>query len=911
MTGPPIEVVGRGPEINRIVRWFRADGPPTLVIGGPAGVGKSTVLAAAVAAIRGSGVRVLASSPTEAESRLSYSGLADLLGDEMALAGPSLPRPQGRALAVAMRLEDPGDRAPDETAVARGLLQALRVIARSGSCLVSIDDLRWLDGPSLAAVIYAARRLGPGDRIRILTTQRSGAPEPAGLDDPDAVARVFLGPLSVGGIHRVLRLHTGTSLSRPRLLEVHAGSLGNPLHALELARARESGATPEDGTLARLFQARIGALPPGTQQALLVVAASADRSLDRLARAWAGDVAGAIGPAIAAGLVTIERDQVRPLHPLVTHLAYESADGPARRDAHRQLALTASGDEERALHLGRSVAGPDAATADQVDAAAREARARGVRALAATLYESAARLTPGAAVEDRARRLLAAASAWFDSGDTVRVEAILEPLIAELPIGDQRCEARWRLGKALDEAGRWREAVALWTEALSESDDLALRSQVQCSLAITALYTDSIERALDLATDGLGEAERSADPRAIGRALAVQAFLLALSADARFRVLMDRALAIEASVDEPLGEWSPSAIAAECARHIGDTDAALRHYQSVLDRATGAGDANIEQWAAFGLAWTQIVAGDLASASELADLVLDIADQTRVMWIPARSLRALIDAWLGDLANARTLVQEAIRLATEADETTHQFTAVAVLGTIEALAGDAREAARVFGRARQLAGSLGLAHASALRTYLFEAEVAAAAGELAQADAALTAFRTIVGDEPPSWSIPNLARAHAAILQASGNPQAAIALLERSIDAPGIQPPDRARSLLALGSARRRAREYVRAREALVEALALFERLGTPPWIAAVERELGRIPGRRASPTEELTAAEMRIAERVAAGHSNKDVAADLVLSVKTIEVTLTRVYEKLGVRSRSELAARYRGATD
>jgi DNA-binding CsgD family transcriptional regulator/tetratricopeptide (TPR) repeat protein len=902
------EVVGRGPELAAILRWFHGGDCSTLVVEGPAGLGKTTVWAASVDAIRETGARVLLSSPAEAESRLSYSGLADLLADGFASVRPRLAAPQARSLAVAMRLEDPGDQPADETAVARGLLEALRTLGRGAPVLVAIDDLRWLDGPTLSAVLYAARRVDPGDRVRFLTTQRTGALEPAGLTDPATVERVRLGPLTVGGIHRVLRLHAGLSLARPRLLEVHASSAGNPLHALELARALEAGVPLAGGSLATLFQARIAALPVATRRALILIAASADRSTERLERAWGKGFRAALEPAVGEDLVEVVRDHVRPSHPLITHLAYDAGEAEARRDAHRSLAATATNEEERALHLGRSVGGPDAVAAEAVESAARSARARGVRALAASLFESAAHLTPEDRADDRARRMLAAASAWFDSGDTDRVEALLEPLIAVLPAGSQRCEARWRLGKALDEAGRWREAVALWQAALVDTDDLALRSQVLCSLAITALYTETIDAAAELAIRGVSEAEASADRRAMGRSLAIEAFIRALRGE-DYHGPMDRALAIEATTDESLDEWSPSAIAAECARHTGDVEAALRHYRAVLDRATAAGDANVEQWAAFGLAWTEIVAGHLRTASELADTVLDLADQTHVMRIPARTLRAHVDAWLGQLDEARLLVREAIDLAAAAEETTHRFGGLAILGTIEAFAGDAPAAARAFAESRALAEQLGLAHASALRMFLAEVEVAAAAGERGQARAAMEAFRATVGGRAPAWARPIVLRAEAALAVLDGDVAAGIAALERSLDLPGILPPDRGRALLALGTCRRRAREYARARDALTEARVTFEALGTPPWIAAVDRELARIPGRRMATGPELTAAEARIAELVAAGRSNKDVAAELVLSVKTVEVTLTRIYEKVGVRSRTELAAHYRRA--
>jgi DNA-binding CsgD family transcriptional regulator len=904
------EVVGRGPEIAAVLRWFGSSGPATLVIDGPAGLGKTTVWAAAVAALRDRGAHVLTSSPAEAESRLSYSGLADLLADELPLVRATLSRPQARALAIAMRLEEPGDRPADETAVARGFLAALLALGRArGSVLVAVDDVRWLDGPSLTVLLYAARRLEAEDRVRVLTTHRTGSEHPAGLDEQATAERLPLEVLSVGSIHRIIRLRTGHSLPRPRLLELYAAALGNPLHALELARTVASGGRIEGGSLAALFRARIATLPGPTRAALVLLAASADRSLQRLDPAVGGDFGVAAAAAVEAGLVTLDGGHAIPSHPLVTLVAYDSASDAARRAAHRALADTATNDEERALHVGRSLDRPSEDAAAVVEAAARAVLSRGVRAVAAGLFESAARLTPPEAIADRARRLLAASSAWFDSGDTARVESILMPLIDVLPAGNQRCEARWRLGKALDEAGRWRDATRLWQEALDESEDLALRSQVLCSLAITALYTDTLERAAALAADGVEEAERSADLRSLGRALAVQAFVHALRGDDGYRIVMDRALAIEASVDEPLGEWSPSVLAAECARHRGDTEAALRHYRAVLDRAATAGNANIEQWAAFGLAWTEIVVGDFAGAGEHADLVLDIADQTGVMGIPARTLRAHVDAWLGDLFAARTLVGEAIDRATAAGEATHRFGGLAVLGVIEGFAGDAATGAAQLAIARGLAGQLGLAHASALRMFLAEAELAALAGRLEQADAAFAAFEAAVPGDGPAWTVPLRRRALAAIQAARGDLVEAARELDAAAAEPASLAPDRGRALLALGSVLRRLRELRRSRQATEQALAMFQALGTPPWIGAAKAELMRLPGRRPEAPQRLTNAEAAIAALVAAGRTNREVAAELVLSVKTIEVTLTRIYEKLGVRSRAELAAQFREA--
>jgi len=900
------EIVGREADLQAIRRWFAIAGPATLVVEGAAGLGKTTVWSAAVEAIRATGARVLTSSPTEAESELSYSGLADLLADALADLRRELPPPQARALAVAMRLEDPGDRPADETAVTRGALEALHALGRRGRLLVAIDDLRWLDAPSLTVIGYVARRLAPGGPVRLLTTHRSGAPYPGPLADPAAaVEHLRLEPLSVGGIHRIIRVQTGIVLARPRLLEVHAASAGNPLHAVELARALEMGGAP-DGSLASLYGARIAALPAATREALVLLGASADRTVERLERAAPG-FADVVAPAVADGLVAIARGRAQPAHPLVSHVAYDDATPPARRSAHARLAASASSDEERGLHLGRSVDGFDPGAAAAIESAAREARARGVRALSAALFESAARITPDDALDDVARRWLAAATAWFDAGDTHRVDQILRPLISRLPRGAQRAESRWRLGIALDEAGQWREAMALWRAALDDTDEAALRSQVRCSLSITAMYTDTTAVALDWSRDAVTDAESSADPAAIARSLAVDAFIHAIAGRPADQARMERALAIEATIDEHLGEWSPAAMAAECARHAGDIHGAIRHYRVVLDRAVARGDANVEQWAAFGLGQAEVMAGMFAEAAVLADVVLDIADQTDVMRIPARSLRAHVDAWLGRFDSARTHVGEALAMARAADEATHTFGALVVLATIESFAGDAAAAADAHAAARALASELGLRHATALRIHLHEAEAAAAAGRLERARAALVEAGELMGGDLPAWAQPVADRARAAIHLADGDAATAVDDLERAVADAGSLAPDRGRAWLALGRALRQRREVRRSREATEQALGVFEALGSPPWIDAARVELARLPGRRPWTDGELTNAEAAIARLVAAGGSNREVAAELVLSVKTVEVTLTRVYEKLGLRSRTQLAAHFR----
>jgi DNA-binding CsgD family transcriptional regulator len=661
--------------------------------------------------------------------------------------------------------------------------------------------------------------------------------------------------------------------------------------------------------LVTLLANRVSALPETTRAALALAGIATEPDLDLLSDAYGSGLRRALQPAIRAELVRIEAGRVRFSHPLIAAAAEASVSRSTRRELHLMLAAATSAPEVRATHLAQATDLPDPDVAASIERAGRVSSLRGARAAGAELFEAAARLTPPDDEGEVARRQLVAAEHWYAAGDSRRARNLLTALWHAPSSGDHRGEAGWRLGVILDEVGDWKAATAIWREALVDTVDPGLRSRVLCSLAITAFYTESVETALAQAASAVAAAEVSPDPAHLARALAVQALTMAVSGTTGQTEVVDRAMALEAGIDEFLGEWSPSGAAAECARHAGDVDRARRHYATVIDRAVEAGDANVEQWASFGLAQTELLAGNYRRAADLADAVLDIADQTGQMGIAAGPLRAQIDAQLGDLERARAEVDEAIRRASVAAETTHLFSSHVALGLIEAYAGDLASAARTYREARRLAAGIGLAHATALRACLAEVEAAAAAGELEQAEEAFAAFEVAVGGNAPRWSASVACLARASLLVAHGDLPGGARGLEQAPDDEAVLPLDRGRVLFMLGSIRRRMREFARARDTLTRALAIFAALEARPWIDRTERELQRIPGRRAGQPDMLTAAETRIAELVAAGRSNREVAAALFVSVKTVELTLTRVYQKLGVHSRTELAHRFGAA--
>ena len=373
---------------------------------------------------------------------------------------------------------------------------------------------------------------------------------------------------------RLIRLRLGASLTRPQLLRVHAASEGNPLHALELARAITTSGENEADELGALLARRVAALPERSRQALTLGAIATERDVDVLARAHAGGrLLEDLGPAIDADLVTIVDGRLHFTHPLVAAAAEAALPAGLRPALHQALAGAASSPEARVAHLANATEDPDAAVAQTLEATARATRSRGARATSAGLFEAAARLTPSTDDVGRVRRLLAAAEGWFEAGDLAVAEAILLRLLDELGPGDQRCEAAWRLGQLRDEAGRWQEATAVWKTALLETSNPGLAARLECSLAVTTAYTGSIGEAVAWAVAAVASAERSPDRIDLARALAMQALTLALSGSAAYGPTLERALAIEAETGEFLGDWSPSAVAAECARHTGDVEA--------------------------------------------------------------------------------------------------------------------------------------------------------------------------------------------------------------------------------------------------------------------------------------------------------------------------------------------------
>jgi len=519
-------LAGRAAELGEVERFLALDGAGrVLVVSGEPGIGKSRVWEAGVGLARSRGFAVWCARPGEAETALSFAGLADLLEGAGAGVLAGLPVPQRRALEVAVRRAEPEGAPPEPLAIAAGLLGALRAAAEARPVLVGVDDLPWLDGASAAAVVFAARRLA-GKDVRFLVARRSG--RPTGLEaaaEPAGVVRVELGPLSFGAISGLLAGRLAAPLPRRVARLVFEVSGGNPLFALELGRAVAERGVPEIGAglpvptvLGELFGARVGALPPGVRRALLAVALSGGLTGQELAAVTGGL---AVEDAAAAGVLAFDGGRVRAAHPLLAAAAAGQSTAAERRDLHAALGAAVGDPVLAARHRAVAAGGPDGGLAGEVARAAAMAAARGAVGDAAELAGHALRLTPpGDSKYDG--RLLALARYLIDAGEYPRAAGLLAGRIGAMPAGPARAAAHLLLGAGADLRGE-QEHLA---QAIADSAaDPGLHAQALARRAMLLAVTQAerVAEAEQVAGQALATAS-SAGPDDQRRALVALAW---------------------------------------------------------------------------------------------------------------------------------------------------------------------------------------------------------------------------------------------------------------------------------------------------------------------------------------------------------------------------------------------------
>jgi len=918
-----LEVVGRESEIGSVGAFLDdvGAGASALLLDGAIGIGKTTLWREGVAAAGQRGQQVLSCRPVEAEIALPFTALGDLLegiGDQMLTR---LPEPQREALEVALLRSEAHGSPLLGRAVALGLLGVLRALSEEGELVVAIDDVQWLDAPSADALAFAARRLRE-EPIGFLLARRAGIGDafPLGLEatlDSGRVTRMLLGPLDLHALDRLLRTRLERQFLRPTLAELQRVSGGNPFLALELGRALVArdvplvagDALPLPATLQELLRERLAGVPAQASEVALVVSVLSRPTVDVIAAAIGRERGeAALEKAAAAGILEVGSDRIMFTHPLLASVVYAEASPSQRRALHARLAEIVDDPDERARHLALAAAGPDPQVATALEEAARRARARGAAQSAAEFWERARRLTPAA---DPAawRRSADAAECHFEAGDTDRARVLLEDVVARLPPGPDRATALTRLAwiRAMGEG--FHVGTDLFRAALAEvGDDPAARIEIERGLAWSVHEVGDVAGAEPHARAALEMAEKLGDPALLARALADMAFFETVRGRGVPTAMIERALELDSK-----DEWRPilgrpAWIQGMLLEWAGDFDAARRTLDALRQGALARGDEHSLTYVAFHLGRIECLAGNWELAADYAEECFETMAQTgqedeRPF---ALTLRALVDAHLGRVTEARAATDEGLPLALEIGVVPAHLEMLGIRGFLEHSLGDAAEAQRFIGPLPQAAAEAGFGEPALFRFHGDAIETLLALGDREGAAALLGELEEQGRALERTWALTIASRCRALLSATAGDIDSAYASLGDALElhAELREPFERGRTLLMLGTLQRRDRKKQAARDSLTEALAVFDRLGARLWSGKTRAELGRIGGRTAAPGT-LTATEQRVAALVAAGHTYREVADALFISPKTVQWNLSKIYRKLGVRSRSELAAR------
>jgi DNA-binding CsgD family transcriptional regulator len=901
--------IGRDAECARLesaVSAARGGNGEAIVLVGDPGIGKTTLLRWAVA--RADGMTVVQAHGIESEAELPYAALVDVLGPIVHRLD-ALPDGQADVLASALGLRPLG--AVDRLAVNVATLALLTMAAQDAPLLVVVDDLQWIDAASRDALAFAARRLSSLPVV-VLAAQRGGAVGSV-LELPGAET-LLVGPLAARDAARVL------ARSGAIAAEVTAGLLdaarGNPLALVELPHLLTAGQLagierlveplPTANGLERAFVARLAPLSDPARRATVVAAADGSGTagfvLDALRRL--GIEEGVLDEVETLGLIRIEGNTVAFRHPLVRSAAYYSAGASERRFAHAALAETDDDPDRGAWHLAAAALGPDEAVAAKLDLAAERALVRGAFGPAAAALERAASLTPEREV--RGTRLVRAARAIEETGALARSEVVARD--AGDLIDDPLVRARLVtfIASLRNTAGEVESSYLILLDGAEEVArlDPTWAAAMLCLAANLPLHRLDATAIVEL-TERAWALGDSARPRVlVERAAHALGKVLAGASDGR-------SLVLELADEVPTGVLTVghrnSAVVAWPLVWVEEYGAARAVLTWAVEVQRGGGALRHLPQSLHALAELDFRVGRWVPALANAHEAIALFEETRV---PAErghacATLARIEAALGRDDECRAHAREAFDADTASGLLMATAYAGAALGLLELGRGNPADAIVALEPVERILrdGEIGepwIVHAV---PDLIEAYVRA--DETARASATLDMFET-------QAEATGRISARAAAARCRGMLTIGPAFEESFRDALALHaqvptPFEHGRTELAYGERLRRAGRRTEARERLRSALQTFDRLGAEPWSERARVEL-RASGQTVRAGEQrtidmLTPQELQVAALVADGATNRETAAALFLSVKTIEFHLGHVYEKLGIRSRTQLA--------
>ncbi len=876
----------------------------SVLLRGPAGIGKSTILETLAHGRRDA--LILRVAAAEVESGLPYLTLVDLFGAVLADHGVVLRGHLRAALDAALLRSAAPATVQDELAVRLAVLELLRSLAGRSPVLLVIDDLPWVDEPSAGVLQFVARRLD-GLPVQMIAAARVNSDETIPRADlcPPPCTELTVPPLGADDVADLLRSRYGERLNRSAILRVHAASGGNPLFALELGRAvAERGEPitldeplPVPDRLRGLLAARIAALPQATRDVLVFAAAAARPSRVLLERTGALR-AGALMSAIDSGVATVATDgAIRFTHPLLREMVYADADWLTRSAAHERLADAVDDPVERARHLALARPEPDETLAEALADAATVARRRGAPAIAADLAQLAAERSLDLAAG--ARRRLAAARFAEEAGMTenarkLAIEALqiaVEPAV--------RVDLRLLL---VDLAGQdWSNLGPLLDEAYADAGtDAALGSRVRLYRGHKALYDGDAATAETELQWARHLAEASGESEILVAALSLLATSnLHTEGDAE---LFQKAATLARSLPLTSRVLAVRVLDTAEMTRVGEITAALADLESMRTEVERGGSITDLATLLVSMSGAYLRAGRCADALASGRLAARFFADFDATPGPGLIAGAIAELHAGSLTAAVRSIEQAVEACVAAGDEDFLQLAYAAQGQCRLMLGDAVGALDPFrlayeGQARRRLFDPGL--------YMWHAdyiEALVSANSRAEAARVLAEVAVRAEERGREYVQLSLSRASGTLIAADGDPRAGAAEVTAAIERWHRYPfpLEIARAWHSLGTIERRAHRRGAAREAFSEAARRYALLGAQPWLELVETELAKLNGPRGMGMSET---EQRIVELVRRGCTNREIARSTFLSVKAIEANLTRLYRRFGVRNRDQLS--------
>ena len=915
---------GRDIELARLdalIEDARRGTAGSVVVHGEPGVGKSALLAEVLSTL--SGVRVLRTQGLESESPLAFAALHRLLRPVLDLVG-RLPEPQAHALGVAFGQET-GTVEPFLVAVAT--LSMLTEAAEQQPVVCVVDDAHWLDVASTDALLFATRRL-EADPVAMVFAARD---TDARTFTPEGVPSLRLDGLDAAAVRALLAENTSVVIAAEVIDRLLAETGGNPLALVELpaglSDAQLAGTAPLPPQLMlttgveRVFLDRSRRLTTGAQTLMLVAVADDTGQLATVQRAAATLRVGpdTVAEAERSGLLAISGDTVTVRHPLVRSAVYQAATANERREVHHALAdaLDALEDSDRATwHRAVAADGPDEKLVAALDQVGARAERRGGYRAAADAYERAAELTADPLAK-AGRQLAAARNAWA-SGQTARSTRLLSAARGRADDPLLLADIDRLRGRIAVNVGSAADAHRIFTQA---AEQVAVHEPVRAlEMAVAAAVARShgIDSGARLPADTI---DVTVSPQDTARTRCLKHLLVSTRHD----IAGDRASAFDElhaaqatalGAADTLADLDLLGNLANAALHLGDDEAHRHFYALMLSTARENGDGMAVLYALQRVPFSHYVGGQWAalrnSSEEAVTLGLSVGQVAAT---------AAPRAWLTLLAALEGRPDYDERL-TSLEALVSAHPPVGILAQpvadltrwakgIKALfAGDANGALHQF---RQMAAASWPMQLPALMLMSAQDRIDAAvrSDDRTQARAWVQDLEAFAAGTGLPWAQAAAAFGRAMSSEHDDAEQGdrVSELFETSLahHAAANRPYDRARVQLAYGEFLRRNQRRVDARSQLRAALVTFEDLHAGPLVERAGQEL-RASGETArkrdpSTALNLTPMELKVAELVSQGLSNKDVAAQCWVSPRTVAFHLRNVFTKTGVTSRGELA--------